>query len=898
MDQNERVTQLFDAALEMAPTDREAFLGVQCAGEPSLLVQIKALLEADDVASEAGFLDSGAIDLEARHVATEDQVSRAGQIFGPYKILDLIAEGGMGSVYLAERADEEYEGKVAIKLIRRGMDSGYILRRFRNERQILANLNHPNIAKLLHGGTTDDGLPYFAMEYVEGQPIDEYCNGRELDIAERLKMFREVCDAVNYAHQNLVVHRDIKPTNVLVTADGVPKLLDFGIAKLLDPKESTDPDVTVTALHAMTPEYASPEQVKGEPISTASDVYALGVLLYALLTGQHPYKLKVRTADKLMRAICEQEAERPSQNTDPQSAIYNPKSLRGDLDNIILKALRKEPSRRYTSVEQFSEDIRRHLEALPVLAHKGTFNYRASKFIRRNKVGVAAAALIVLTLAGGIIATAFEARRANRRFNEVRQLAHSILFDYHDEIAALPGSTKVRERLVTDALQYLDNLSKDAGNDVSLLRELATAYEKVAGVQGGSVAGPHVRTLSLSNLGDTRGALESMGKAQSIRERLVALKPGDQLLRYELGYCYFAIANLSLLPGSPERVVEYTNRAIPILEGCVAADPANDDCQLVLAGLYIAKAKALGNPSTANLGDTKGALEFLKRGQPVAEKFAANNPTDSEYQRSLGTVYSLAAQLAGANGNQKEALDFFLKAAMIDQRLVDLEPTNTLFKNELAVQTGNIGATLLTSGDTAGALQKFKQALAIYESLIASDPNDAASRRNAGVGYRNVAVATGLTDRAEAQKNFQSAEKIFADLTASDPNNEDVRRQWAYTYLAITRFQIKAQDFSAAIDTALMGIKIDEVLVAASPTNASARTTLALLYRQLGDSHAALGAKANKQQWSAAREAYQKALDIYQDMKTKGTLSAADSGKPAEITADIAKCDVLLAKKL
>jgi eukaryotic-like serine/threonine-protein kinase len=909
-EREQRIDELFAQAVELPPADWEKFLAER---------------EAEDVAAGSGVLDRvRALLTNYRQAESEEflnqpfksaeraQTLKAGQEFEGYRILQLIAEGGMGEVYLAE--DKTLKRKLAIKLIK-GHATKDILRRFQTERRILANLQHPNIAQLYEAGATDDGLPFFAMEYVEGQSIDQFIRDQELSLNDRLQLFRTVCSAVSYAHQKLVIHRDLKPGNVFVSKTGEVKLLDFGIAKLLQEGDAEPADATASQFMALTPQYASPEQVKGEPITTASDVYSLGVLLYELLTGQRPYNLKRQTADEITRAICEQEPTKPSSvrtnaeigehgdtETNQISAsarLRVPASaLRGDLDNIVLKALRKEPERRYLSVEQFSEDIRRHLEGLPVSAHKGTFAYRATKFVKRNKLAVAATALIVLTLAAGIIATTIQARRANRRFNQVRQLAHSVLFDYHDAIAALPGSTKVRERLVKDALQYLDNLSTEAGSDVSLLRELALAYEKVASVQGGAsvMVKAYGRSASSSNLGDTQGALASMRKALTIRERLAALEARNRDLQNELAYCYEGLANLHTLAGPPEKVLEYANKAIPILEASLATDPTNEDVRLSLGSTYILKAKAMGNPATANLGDIKGALDLLGKAQAMAEKLAADYPTDPEYQRTLGVIYNQAGSLAAAGGDLKQGLEFNFKAIAVDQRLVDLEPNNTLFKTELAIQEGNAGSSMIKLGDTAGALEKFKQALAIYESVIAADPNDAATRRNAGVGYRNIGVAIGTDNRAEALKNFSKALEIFAGLAAKDASNGDFRRQWALTYLGLSRFQLKANDLNSAVDNAQQGIKIDEVLVAASPTNAGAHNTLAQLYRQLGDSYAALGGKGSKQQWSAAKDAYQKALEIYQDMKSKGTLSGADAGKPDELAKEIAKCDEALTK--
>ena len=433
----------------------------------------------------------------------------------------------MGAVYLAARADDEYRKEVAIKLVRRGLDTEDILRRFRNERQILAQLDHPNIARLIDGGTTDDGLPYFVMEYVNGVPINAYCDANALSTTERLKLFRKVCEAITYAHQNLVIHRDLKPSNILVTHEGEPKLLDFGIAKLLSTGDELFTQ-TIPALRVMTPEYASPEQVKGDKIMTTSDVYSLGVLLYELLTGQRPYRLKTRTPEEIARAITEQEPERPSTAVakgagNSKTQIPNPKLLRGDLDNIVLMAMRKEPARRYTSVGQFSEDIRRHLEQLPVRARKDTLRYRSEKFIRRHKVGVAAAALIALSLVGGIVATFWEARRATqqrdraeRRFADVRKLSNALLFDIAPKIERLEGSTEARKSLVQRALEYLDSLANESAENASLQGELAAAYEKVGELQGAP---------RKANLNDFSGAIASYEKARDIRKRLLEKHP-------------------------------------------------------------------------------------------------------------------------------------------------------------------------------------------------------------------------------------------------------------------------------------------------------------------------------------------------------------------------------------
>src|SRR2546422_5227047 len=468
-----------------------------------------------------------------------------GQRLGSYQVLHEIGHGGMAVVYAAVRADDEYRKTVAIKVVLPGLGSDDILRRFRNERQTLATLDHPNIVKLLDGGSTEQGLPYLVMEYIEGVPIDQFCDSRRLSTNERLLLFRTVCTAVQYAHQNLVIHRDLKPSNILVTADGTPKLLDFGIAKLLNPESAAQPLLTLPQLRPMTLDYASPEQFHGQPVTTSTDVYSLGVLLYELLTGSLPYDLEGRSPLEMERIISELEPERPSMVVQRMEAVASrdrrrtnalaprPASgegaaqklgrrLRGDLDNIVLMALRKEPQRRYASVEQLSEDVRRHLEGVPVIARTATLRYRSSKFIGRHRTGVAAVTTLAAALVLGIVVTTHEAQvaraergRAERRFEDVRHLANS-LFELDAAVKDLPGATPARKLIVQKALEYLDNLAREATGDPALQADLAEAYLKVGEVQHAGYR---------ASLGDATGALESYRKAGSIAAALAHTQP-------------------------------------------------------------------------------------------------------------------------------------------------------------------------------------------------------------------------------------------------------------------------------------------------------------------------------------------------------------------------------------
>jgi serine/threonine protein kinase len=449
----QRIEELFGEALEIPPDLRGAFLSKACGSDDALRREVDALLGSHKRAGN--FIQAPAVEDALNIIKQPEPTLGKGQRIGPYEVLREIGRGGMGAVYLAARADDQYKKRVAIKLVKRGMDTEDILRRFRNERQILASLDHPNIARLLDGGMTPEGLPFFAMEYVEGLPLIEFCDAARLPIVERLKLFRKICSAVQHAHQNLIVHRDLKPNNILVTAEGEPKLLDFGIAKFLNPELSPQTIApTAMIMRVMTRDYASPEQVRGLPITTASDVYSLGVLLYKLLTGHHPYQFKTLAPGEVERVICERAPERPSAivtrtetfsapegetvNITPESVssareaqpVRLKRALSGDLDNIVLMAMRKEPQRRYTSVAEFSEDIRRHLDGLPVNARPNVFSYRAAKFVRRNRIAVAAASFILLSLIVGIIATLWQAgqtRRERAKAEEIKSFLVGML---------------------------------------------------------------------------------------------------------------------------------------------------------------------------------------------------------------------------------------------------------------------------------------------------------------------------------------------------------------------------------------------------------------------------------------------------------------------------------------
>jgi serine/threonine protein kinase/tetratricopeptide (TPR) repeat protein len=764
----QKVKNVLSAALEIDPAERSSYLDRACDSDTSLRLEIEHLLamEKQSLTAILNFSSSGF------NESSDPASTRHERRVGPYQLVQEIGVGGMGEVYRALRADDQYRKEVAIKLVRAGYDSKFVVARFRNERQVLASLDHPNIARLLDGGTTDEGTPYFVMELLEGEALTEYCNQRRLAMPDRLELFLQVCSAVQYAHQRLIIHRDLKPSNILVTADGVPKLLDFGIAKILDPSVAELPDPTQTMFRLLTPAYASPEQIKGEPITTVSDVYSLGVVLYELLTGQHPYRSQNAAPEELIRAVCQAEPEKPSsvvckkanarngadsrRTAEPTSSSDNlnrklRKQLRGDLDNIILMALRKEPHRRYASVEQFAADIRRHLENLPVIARKDTVRYRIAKFVARHKTGVLAAASVAALLLVALIVTLREARiarqqamlaqqhraRAELRFNDVRKLANSLIFEIHDSIRDLPGATKARELLVERALEYLDSLSHESA-DPGLLRELATAYERIGDVQG---------NYTMANVSDFSGASASYAKAIAILESLSTASPHDANLRTALLQAYFRIFGALESSGDFDHDLRDLQKARSLVN-TLSPGTGLGQQQFNMAGIDYYTARAL-----EKTGNLSGALESYQQAtsllEPIASAPHAGMLVRAYYAVDQISVGKLLAEL----GRTKEGIAVATKALPALRKLVEDNPTNATFREQLANAYGLVADALQTSGDLAGALRLLDLENKILQELTSADPGNAmaeADRVWTELGIGEILLQQGKLARAGA----------------------------------------------------------------------------------------------------------------------------------------------------
>jgi non-specific serine/threonine protein kinase/serine/threonine-protein kinase len=870
------IKAVLHAALEMNPAERGSYLDDVCARQGIVRSDIESLVQSYE--ESAAFLEEPVpVATAGLALALQNSLSSwKGRRLGAYQIVDEIGEGGMGTVFRATRADGMYDKQVAIKVIRSGLSTSFFVERFRNERRILASLEHPNIARLLDGGVTDEALPYVVLEFVVGLPIDEYCDRHNLPTDDRLKLFRTVCSAVQYAHQNLVVHRDLKPGNILVTEDGVPKLLDFGISKILDPSNAEiGADRTLTVLRMMTPDFASPEQVRGDPITTVSDVYSLGVILYVLLTGRRPYRVKSTAPHDIIRAVCDDEPERPSaaavrspEGTRRTQSAPGPagtdgthegerlqRALRGDLDNIVLKALRKEPERRYATVDQLSEDIRRHFEDLPVSARPDTVTYRSSKFIARHKAGVAAALGIAVALVVGMAVALREARiaddervQAERRFTEVRTLANTLLFEVHDSIRNLSGATEARRLILQRAQEYLDRLAGTSRTDAGLLRELATAYQRLANVQGNKLD---------ANLGNTAAALQNQRKAIELRRAALALDPGNQDLRRELAEGYTSLA--------------------PIL-------------------------------STA--GDKKGARELQKEALLILEKLSVSNPEDLRVQLALGVAYErTGAHLVGNNNDLEGAREAYEKSLRIYENMLRIDPKNDEYRTRVSFGHKHLGSLLATGNanqvvshplDTA--LDHYRQALAIDEAQVAAHPENLSARYNITFSYSDTGYI--LKKRGEldaALSYYHKALAIRAAMSAADPRDTRARTGLGNTHDYIGELLMMKGNYLPALDSFKQALSIREALARADPADQQGRFMVAESEGHIGQLYVAMAAAARaapKKQSIWCRESRTwlgRSLPVYQRRQAEGKLGGDDVEVPASIQQALERCDGLVA---
>ena len=760
-----RMRELFGRALDLPPVDREVFLSELT---PELRDEVQSLLTAHESAERFLSFPDGCPLL-------------AGESIGPYSVVELLGRGGMGEVYRARRDDGEFQREVAIKLVGGRLFGPEGERRFIAERRILALLDHPNIVRMIDGGVWR-GQRYLVMELVSGEPVTTYCHRRELPIAERLRIFQAICAAVQYAHQRLIIHRDLKPGNILITRGGDVKLLDFGIARLLDNSSAVDPSTTL--LNAFTLSCASPEQVRGEALTLASDIYSLGVLLYELLSGRNPQSAGTRA--EIEQQIFSEDRVPPGK--------FAP--VPADLDAIVLKALARDPGQRYSSVERLSGDIECYLNGLPVSARSSSLLYRTRKFVRRRAVPLGAAAAIVAALAIGAVSTLTQWRRAERRFNEQRNLAYSVLHEVYDSMGASPGSLPARRLLAARAQQYLDSLARDAGGDLGLKRELAEAYMRLGDVQGRPYA---------ANLGDTAGAMKNYRKAVALLESETRLHPNDVALQEQLSVGYMSVAPIWMRQQQAAPCIEAARRAIAILGTLVAREPNNPAFAEKLARAYLrlGQGQAIAARQSGLLAEYQNVLASYRKSLAILEtgRFRTDSagaaraaePSDS-WQSSLRSMYFYVGYALEGLGDRvgdlsyyQQALDSARKGDAINRLLTAADPTQPNRRN-LADGLLTVARFRWKCCRDFAALGDVRAAIAEFQTIADQDPQNLEARRDvAGAHFAMGAILGELDRRNGAMDAYRKALALYESVSRADPNSqEDVG------YVANVRAQITA----------------------------------------------------------------------------------------------------------
>lgn len=764
-EQWQSISPLLAEAMELPEAAREAWLGDLDTTQPTLAPLLRTLLAADRRAGQAQAFET--VSILVGSVGSAGAAWQAGQRVGPYELSRLLGRGGMGEVWLARQVEGGITRDVALKLPVVFGQAGLWRERFRRERDILARLQHPNIATLLDAGVADlpggIGQPYLAMEYVQGAALAEHATQAQLGVRERLALFRQVLAAVGQAHRRLVIHRDIKPSNILVTPEGQVKLLDFGIAKLIegDGHAPAADDLTRLGGRMLTIRYAAPEQVQGDSLGTATDIYALGVVLHELLTGQSPYR-RVRAGESLGAADIQREEFQLPSSLDRQAG------LKGDLDAILLKALRRDPAERYGTVEQFDDDLQRHLDRRPVLARIGSRRYRAGRFIARYRLPIAAAAAVLASLLVGLVVADRERRaavaaqaRAEHHFASVHRLSNTLISDLYGEIVSLPGAMKARTRLVETGLAYLDELAKESGGDVDLQVDLATAYMKLGDIQGGQNG---------NSGGDSKLALESYRRAHALLEQAQAGSPGNAKVLLGLARSSFLQARLLLVTGGPAAAIGPAERAVKFVE--LVPEAAVGDYELAHARSI--SYWTLGD-ALSGLQKTVEAMRAYDKMIAVNEAYAARHRDDINGLELLRNGYNnLAIAIIpglSANAAMERTMALMQKSIAVSERLLVLAPGSPDHEMRLAEQRYNMGDALLNAGRFSAAIEPLRLADPVI-SRAAGDAGD--HRANLAKGMIDAALARALSKAGPhdaAAQLFGLAESRLRTLLKADPDN-------------------------------------------------------------------------------------------------------------------------------
>ena len=784
------VESIFNEALAAEEEARLALIELRSNGDQNLKAEVLSLLKACEV--EENLRESRRLAPEAERELPSEHMR-----VGPYLLDRLLGRGGMGAVYLAHRADGQFEQKVAIKLIDLPLATELFRERFRQERQILAQLQHPYIARLLDGGETRKGDLYLAMEYVDGLPIHRFCDERHLTLPQRLDLFLCVCEAVQFAHQHFVVHRDLKPDNILVAEDGTPRLLDFGTAKLLSPSfADTGSGMTREGYQSFTPQYASPEQVLGKQVTAASDTYSLGVLLYLLLTGSPPYELAELTTAELLRVICEEPPRRPAQAENPD------RRLDADLDAILMKALRKEPDERYGTAVQLATDIRAWLDGMPVAARRGSSRYRAAKFIRRNRISVAGSALLAVSLVAGVIGVAWQANVANRERRsaeasaaDLRQLSNSLLSELDEAIKELPGSTGAQKLLVTRVLEHLDRAAKDVHGNRQTQLDLANAYTQLGEIQGD----PYVQ-----NLGDPHAALVSMGKAIDIVRPLAAVDSGDRDALRLLALAQQFKGDVLFGIGRTEEAVEAMRDSTDAWDRLTSTGDVTPELLCDAGSAYGTLGDELGQSGTASLVDPVGAVAAYRKALAVDDRALASDPHFLRARRGL-SIYEMKIGSVKMETDPAGAVRDFDTALQNADALPESEKTRLSTVRMHAMLLRMQAIALEQLGEYAQSVPLFQQAIETGRRIVTQDPKDSRALFDLVVvlddtaqGYEDAAdPALGARPR-DRRQNLVQARTCLLQATAEldrllkiDPDDDEWR-----TLLYFMRVRLGAIDFA------------------------------------------------------------------------------------------------------
>lgn len=773
----EEIKHLFDEVADLDAPAREAHLAAY--GDSGLVSEVRSLLSWDEAST--GFLESPPV-----QVASLVGDTLVGESLGPWRIVSVIGQGGMGVVYRAERADATFTRQAALKVIGPNAAAAGVVERFERERQTLADLDHRNIARLLDGGSTPSGQPYLVMEFVDGQRIDHYSDERRLSIDDRLELFLRVCNGVKYAHENLVLHRDIKPDNILVTADGTPKLLDFGVSRLLAPGAPTGDDwADTSATWLMTPDFASPEQMAGKASTTGSDVYSLGVVLYVLLTGERPYRLRGSTPAEILAGLSERVLTAPSTRVqDGEPALERAakrgvtpaalaRTLAGDLDAIVAKALALSPAERYPGVADLTRDVKAYRALLPVSAHASTPGYVAAKFVRRHRKRVIAAALFALLHISGVTfmvwqatVAATERARAERRFNDVRQLANVFMFDIEARIADVPGTLAARELIVKTAVDYLDSLARESASDPGLQRELARAWIRVGNVQGNPTN---------ANLGKSADAMRSFRRATELAESARRASSGDVDALRTLATAHRNLGDVLALTGDTAGAVEANGESTKLFDTVAQSGGTLDD-RIEAAIARIKRGDLLGNPNLPNAGRTSEAEAAFTSALAAFRQLGAEHPDDWRVQRfvglsleRLGTLHETAQRWQQAEAAYRESFE-------LRRALAAREPGRRNVQRDLAVAYEKLGKVEGAMGRGAAGIRNLRNALAQFDRLAAADGADVNATRSAAISREVLASALrNSQDLAEARQLFEAALTTHQALAELDTGNTQAR---------------------------------------------------------------------------------------------------------------------------